>query len=233
MENLLFIIFVIVIITIVVKKTKKKRRKGRGGRNGGSRQKSYSHGRSSTWQKTKPSPEIIGAQGEKEVIFRLGDTIVGKQYMVNNLILRYGRQMTAQIDHVFINKYGIWVIETKNLSGMIFGNKSQEKWTQVLGYGAEKHKFYNPIMQNETHVTALRECLGEGLPMKNVVVFTKADLSRLEVGFVCDLRGLEQVIWEGPDVVLSVQQMEDIYKTLWRLKTNAPSLEEHLKNISN
>jgi len=39
---------------------------------------------------------------------------------------------TTQIDHVFLSPYGIFVLETKNMSGWIFGSEKQAQWTQKL-----------------------------------------------------------------------------------------------------
>jgi hypothetical protein len=47
----------------------------------------------------------------------------------------------------------------KDYSGWIFGKGNQTKWTQVLAYGREKYCFYNPIMQNNGHISALRKQL--------------------------------------------------------------------------
>lgn len=44
---------------------------------------------------------------------------------------------TTQIDHVFLSIYRILVLETKNLSGCIFGSEKQAQWTQKL----PKHTF--------------------------------------------------------------------------------------------
>lgn len=64
---------------------------------------------------------------------------------------------TTQIDHVFISTFGVFVLETKNMRGWIFGNERQAQWTQKL----YKHsfKFQNPLRQNYKHLKAL-EALG-------------------------------------------------------------------------
>ena len=37
---------------------------------------------------------------------------------------------TTQIDHVIVSKYGIFVVETKNIKGWIYGDEKQAQWTQ-------------------------------------------------------------------------------------------------------
>ena len=39
---------------------------------------------------------------------------------------------TTQIDHVFISPFGIFVLETKNMRGWIFGSEKQAQWTQKI-----------------------------------------------------------------------------------------------------
>ena len=54
---------------------------------------------------------------------------------------------TTQIDHVIVSKYGVFVIETKNFQGWIFGAENQAQWTQSLP-GGRKFRFQNPLHQN-------------------------------------------------------------------------------------
>ena len=59
---------------------------------------------------------------------------------------------TTQIDQIIVSKFGIFVIEVKNLKGWIFGDEKTAKWTQVL-YG-KKYQFQNPLRQNFRHTKA-------------------------------------------------------------------------------
>jgi restriction system protein len=60
---------------------------------------------------------------------------------------------TTQIDHVLVSRFGIFVIESKNLNGWIFGSEHDAQWTQNL-YG-KKIRFQNPLRQNYRHIAAL------------------------------------------------------------------------------
>lgn len=59
----------------------------------------------------------------------------------------------SQIDVVVATNVGIIVFEVKDYSGWIYGNGNQQKWTQVLSHGREKYRFYNPILQNRSHIS--------------------------------------------------------------------------------
>lgn len=64
---------------------------------------------------------------------------------------------TTQIDHIIVSIYGVFVIETKNMKGWIFGAKDQRIWTQKIF--KESHKFQNPLFQNYKHTQTLKELL--------------------------------------------------------------------------
>lgn len=77
---------------------------------------------------------------------------------------------TTQIDHIVVSKYGVFVIETKNMKGWIFGSAHQKQWTQRIF--KHSNKFQNPIHQNYKHLKTLESCLG--IPFDNlhsVIVF--------------------------------------------------------------
>ena len=64
---------------------------------------------------------------------------------------------TTQIDHVIVSRFGIFVVETKNLKGWIFGSEQDSQWTQSI-FG-KKYRFQNPLHQNYRHTRALSQFL--------------------------------------------------------------------------
>ncbi|QIR16081.1 nuclease-related domain-containing protein [Shewanella aestuarii] len=60
---------------------------------------------------------------------------------------------TAQIDHLIISQYGLFIVETKNIKGWIFGDESAHQWTQLI-YG-NKYRFQNPLRQTYRQKKAL------------------------------------------------------------------------------
>lgn len=64
---------------------------------------------------------------------------------------------TTQIDHIFVSRFGIFVVETKNMKGWIFGGEDQVQWTQKIF--RKSFKFQNPLRQNYKHVKALEAAL--------------------------------------------------------------------------
>ena len=75
------------------------------------------------------SPENIGKVGEKRVARKLD--WLSKEYIILNDIMLPTQYGTTQIDHIVISPYGIFVIETKNYKGWIFGHENSEEWNKV------------------------------------------------------------------------------------------------------
>lgn len=119
------------------------------------------------------SPTVIGRMGERKTQRLATKWLLCEHESFHDIILptNYG---TTQVDHVILCKHGIFVIETKNLSGWIYGNPNQRRWTQIIF--KEKHYFQNPLHQNYKHVKAVVEALGvEESKVHSAVVFSSND----------------------------------------------------------
>ena len=132
------------------------------------------------------SPKNIGKFGEKRVARKLD--WLSKEYLTLNDILLPTSYGTTQIDHIVVSPYGIFVIETKNYKGWIFGHENSEEWKQSLlgkkrfwGWSSEQHKLRNPIRQNAAHARAVKAILKEvgDFPIIPIVVF--ADSAELNI----------------------------------------------------
>jgi restriction system protein len=118
------------------------------------------------------APKVKGRIGEAFVSVAALKRLDPKVYRVfNDLVLpRPDGKGTTQIDHIVVSPFGIFVIETKNYEGWIFGDENSRQWTQVI-YG-KKSRFQNPLHQNALHVRAL--ATATGLPREcfhNLVFF--------------------------------------------------------------
>ena len=99
---------------------------------------------------------------------------IGAKFLFNLYIPKSNGE-TTEIDMIMICSKGIFIFESKNYSGWIFGSENQKNWYQTLPSGKRKsHKevFYNPIMQNRTHIKHLDKLIGTPLPMYSIVVFS-------------------------------------------------------------
>ena len=102
-------------------------------------------------------PDIKGAVGERAIAITLSQLNSKEYKVINDVILRNKNNRTSQIDHIVVSIYGIFVIETKNYKGWIFGQENAEFWKQVI---YKKHyRFRNPVKQNFSHIYTLKENL--------------------------------------------------------------------------
>lgn len=134
-----------------------------------------------------------GKEGEKwvhNILMELPD----EYYVMDDVVMNTVRG-TTQIDHIVISKYGVFVIETKNYRGSIFGNDESKKWTQRIVTDVTyrkkrwktytyitKNQFYNPVKQCLIHMYEVKNSLKEWpyLKIVPIVVFAgSAELSNV------------------------------------------------------
>ena len=101
-------------------------------------------------------PNIKGKMGEFNVSVVLA-TLPKEEYQVINDIIIPSKYGTTQIDHVVVSIYGIFVIETKNYKGLIYGGEDAETWTKNMW--GNKYSLRNPLKQNYGHVKSLQAIL--------------------------------------------------------------------------
>lgn len=149
---------------------------------------------------------------------------------------------TSEIDVMMIYKSGIYVFESKNYSGWIFGSEFSKTWTQTLpsGRSSRKERFYNPIMQNRTHIKWLEQQLEETVPLHNIVVFSqRCELKKLEVTSedvsVVKRDALPKLVREIDDKsgsVLDENRISAIYDKLYpHTQVSGEVKESHIENI--
>ena len=99
---------------------------------------------------------------------------IGCKFLFNLYVPRDNGK-TSEIDVIMFHPKGLFVIESKNYSGWIFGKESNKQWTQTLPVGrrrSHKEHFYNPIMQNATHIRAVRKHIDGTIPIYSVIAFS-------------------------------------------------------------
>lgn len=137
---------------------------------------------------------------------------------------------TTQIDHIFVSRFGIFVLETKNMKGWIFGGEKQAQWTQTLF--KTSFKFQNPLRQNYRHVKALEAALDVAPEtIHSVVVFSgestfkspmPANVTR-GLGYISYIKSFREPVLSESEVQSVVAQIES-----GRLD---PSRETHRKHV--
>ena len=100
-----------------------------------------------------------GRYGEYQICQTL-DTCAGYKRLLVNIYLPLENGKHTEIDVVMLNETGIFVIESKNYGGWIFGDENSRMWTQVFNNHC-KHEFLNPIRQNMGHLKATQKVLAK------------------------------------------------------------------------
>ena len=146
---------------------------------------------------------------------------------------------TTQIDHVFVLRFGMFVVETKNMQGWIFGSEDRRNWTQVFP-GGRKYPFQNPLRQNYRHVKAVEQVLRTaGLPTKGVVrslvVFSRAATLKtdLPTNVVRGMGAGVRHIMSFADPVLSEDQVRAACEAIeaQRLAPGWSTRREHVRGL--
>lgn len=164
-----------------------------------------------------------GKRGEKAVAKELS-RLKKKDYIVlNDLLLPTANGKTSQIDHVVVSTRGIFVIETKNHSGRISGAENAQYWQQHLS--SRSQGFYNPILQNRSHLRAIRRHLPktDAELFSTMVVFTEA--WRLDIK--ADEIIVERSLLPDRHIQRTLIPEERVGKRWWQIFRREVVLDEH------
>lgn len=122
---------------------------------------------------------------------------------------------TTQIDHVFLSPFGVFVLETKNMRGWIFGSEHQAQWTQQLY--SRRFSFQNPTRQNYKHLKALEVALGIELEhLHSVIAFVGGTTFKTEMPanvtqgmrFIRYIKSFRQPVFSEEEVRAMVQALQ-------------------------
>jgi restriction system protein len=142
---------------------------------------------------------------------------------------------TTQIDHVFVSRFGIFVLETKNMQGWIFGGENQAQWTQKIY--KKSFKFQNPLRQNFKHAKALEAALQ--IPpdtIHSVVTFVGGGAFKTDMpANVTYGAGFISYIKSFREHAFTENQVSDLLRRLesGRLAPTYSTHREHVQNLKN
>lgn len=189
--------------------------------------------------KGKTLAEIKGAEGEMKIASILKSTPGNGKILLNTYIPKINNHKEfTEIDIIYINSSGIYVIESKNYSGVIVGGDGYSQWEQRLRGNNNKYRFYNPVRQNEGHIKHLQNLLYNVNKdaFHSLIVFS--DHCKLEVHSYADVinrRELKEFIFsklKSQPNVLTTENIDDIYiKLLPYTQVSDEFKEQHIKNI--
>ena len=186
--------------------------------------------------------ENAGQFGEFATEYALTNKNLDGELVVLKNIYVPTQGKTTEIDLLMIHEKGIFVFESKNYSGWIFGSADQLNWTQSLQNG-DKNKFYNPIRQNRTHIKALAAFLEKPVSeFVSYIVFSErctlkkvpADTSDVIIVRRPDMLKKLKATLKTTPTKYTFNDIQDIAKKLQPL-TNKDDAEkqQHIINIQN
>ena len=139
---------------------------------------------------------------------------------------------TTQIDHIFLSRYGIFVLETKNMSGWIFGSEKQAQWTQKIY--KRTYKFQNPLRQNYKHLKAIEALLSVSPEhLHSVITFVGGSTFKTNlpanvtqgIGFISYIKSFQQPVLTEAEVTTMLHALQT--------GRRAPTLSTHREHVQN
>ena len=180
------------------------------------------------------SARFKGAMGEWAVNLASSLALNKRDYhLIKNVTLPTEDGGTTQIDHIIVSRYGIFVVETKNMQGWIFGGEQQPTWTQKIY--KQSFKFQNPLRQNYKHLKTLQGCLDVELKhLHSVIVFTGDCTFKTEMpANVVRSGGYIRYIKSMTDVMLSETQVQEYIAAIGagRLAPSLATRQAHIQHL--
>ena len=159
-----------------------------------------------------------------------------------NVYLPKGNDETTEIDVLMISRDGIFVFESKNYGGWIFGDERQKIWTQTLPNGrgkARKNRFLNPVWQNKLHIEALRRVLADRkVDFYSLIVFSnRCELKQIKLYHddICVIHRCDIILAVNRchgNVSLSDEDIADIYRELFPYsQVTEAEKQKHIEDI--
>lgn len=184
-----------------------------------------------------------GKRGEYLIYKKLRHLEITGSKFLFNLYIPKKQNETSEIDVLMICTKGLFVFESKNLDGWIFGNEAHTNWTQVLPHGWEgdslKIKFYNPIAQNASHIRYLRLLIDKNIPIRSIIVFSDyctlkqitIKSNDVDVIYSSNVSYLIDQIYNKTQIdFLTQEEINDIYNKLYSYTQVDSDLKEQHKN---
>jgi hypothetical protein len=150
-----------------------------------------------------------------------------------NDVLLATQDGTTQIDHVLLTGKGLFVIETKNMKGWIFGSANQKRWTQQIY--RHKSSFQNPLHQNYKHTQTLKALLAlDSSVVHSIVVFVGGAqfktsmptnvIRRTELASY--ISGIKETVFTGSELMMLNDQLSQ-----GKLASSFTASRKHIKHV--
>jgi hypothetical protein len=198
----------------------------------------------------KKLPENKGHLFEIEIYNRLKIEFTNSILIHLNLLIPKTNAFNefSEIDLIVLHTSGVYVLEVKNFSGPVTGNDDDEYWKpfvqSVDGNDAPSYKqnyaikgfsefgLYNPIKQNEAHISYLKVLVDADYI--NKIIFSDSMLSAGgNHSKIYSLNGFVQLLKNSNGNKYSRFDLEDLYHKIDQVKITDPqAIKLHIARLS-
>ncbi|HHQ4663692.1 TPA: NERD domain-containing protein [Aeromonas veronii] len=178
------------------------------------------------------TPRFKGIVGETFINLGIRLFLDKREYHLLKNVTLPTPQGTTQIDHVIVSRFGLFVIETKNIKGWIFGNPAHKSWTQQLY--RRRHTFQNPLRQNYLHLMTLKSLLGLADHQLHSIIYFIGDCTfKTPMPDNVMNRGLIRYIKNKTTQVLTPAEVTRVIDTIQRgrLAANWQTHKQHVAQL--
>ncbi len=176
---------------------------------------------------------LRGWIGEKKTTFYLWLGLRKKTYHRFHDIILPSKNGTTQLDHLIVSIYGLFIVETKNRRGWIFGSEKNSNWTQSI-YG-KKYSFQNPLRQTFRQKKILAEYLKLGETKIYPVIYFVGG-SKFKTPMPDNVRkwGLARYIKKFRKEIFSPEEVTQIVNSIQRhISESSISSKDHRRSLRN
>lgn len=179
------------------------------------------------------SPRFKGWRGERAVQNTIRRQLDPLAYVDLHNVTLPTPDGSTQIDHLIFSPYGLFVLETKNYQGWIFGSERQAQWTQQIY--KKRSPFQNPLRQNYKHTKALQSLLDiTPEQVHSVIAFVGDCEFKTEMppqvtrgdGFIRHIQSFTQPLWSPEQMQALMDKLEAV-----RLQPDLATNKQHVAHV--
>jgi restriction system protein len=174
---------------------------------------------------------LRGWFGEKITTLNMWLSLDAKVYLRFYDVIIPAKNGTTQIDHLLVSPYGLFIVETKNIKGWIFGSENQSKWTQSL-YG-KMYSFQNPTHQTFRQKKILSEYLSLNESIIHTVIYFVGDC-KFKTNLPANVinSGLGGYIKQFTNRILSPEEINHVVGTLEKhVSESSLTTRDHVRSL--
>lgn len=168
--------------------------------------------------------------GEKKTSFKMWFSLDKRIYKVFHNVIIPSSEGTTQIDHIVVSQYGVFIVETKNKGGWIYGAEDQATWTQT--FYNKKFTFQNPLRQTYRQRILLADFLEYQHDIRPIIYFVGKCKFKTQLPHNVIKSGLGKYIKMFKEKILSQDEVDRIVGLLEKHITESDlTTKDHIRSL--